>query len=79
MAGNRDLKFLKINRSDFQTFFHKFYSRFINGERHRTHYHLDKDPPVSRPVLNRESQDDKVIALPRVGGLHRKYVWEKAA
>ncbi len=45
----------------------------------RTHYHLDKDPPVSRPVLNRESQADKVIALPRVGGLHHKYVWEKAA
>ncbi len=33
MAGNRDLKSLKINRSDFQTFFHKFYSRFINAER----------------------------------------------
>ena len=32
MVGNRDLKFLKINRSDFQSFFHKFYSRFINGE-----------------------------------------------
>jgi len=33
MVGNRDLKFLKINRSDFQAFFQKFYSRFINGER----------------------------------------------
>jgi hypothetical protein len=33
----------------------------------------------SRPVLKRESQDDKVIALPRVGGLHHKYAWEKAA
>jgi putative transposase len=45
----------------------------------RTHYNLGKDPPESRPVLKRESQDDKVIALPRVGGLHHKYVWEKAA
>jgi len=45
----------------------------------RTHYHLDKDPPLGRPVLKRESDDDKVIALPRVGGLHRKYVWKKAA
>jgi transposase InsO family protein len=47
--------------------------------RDRTHYNLGKDPPVSRPVLKRESQDDKVIALPRVGGLHHKYVWKKAA
>jgi putative transposase len=45
----------------------------------RTHYHLDKDPPVSRPVQTKESDNDKVIALSRVGGLHHKYVWEKAA
>jgi putative transposase len=47
--------------------------------RDRTHYHLDKDPPISRPIQTKESDDDKVIALPRVGGLHHKYVWEKAA
>jgi transposase InsO family protein len=45
----------------------------------RTHYHLDKDPPLSRPVQTKESGDDKVIALPRVGGLHHKYIWEEAA
>jgi transposase InsO family protein len=45
----------------------------------RTHYHLDKDPPLSRPIQTQESDDDKVIALPRVGGLHHKYVWKKAA
>ena len=45
----------------------------------RTHYNLGKDPPFNRPVLKRESDDDKVIALPRVGGLHHKYVWKKAA
>jgi len=42
----------------------------------RTHYHLDKDPPLSRPVLKKESDDDKVIAVPRVGGLHHKYLWQ---
>jgi transposase InsO family protein len=47
--------------------------------RDRTHYNLDKDPPISRPIQNKESADDKVIALPRVGGLHHKYVWKKAA
>ena len=41
----------------------------------RTHYHLDKDPPLGRPVLKKESDDDKVISLPRVGGLHHKYIW----
>jgi len=45
----------------------------------RTHYNLGKDPPVSRPVQKRESDNDKVIALPRVGGLHHKYVWKEAA
>ena len=47
--------------------------------RDRTHYHLGKDPPVSRPVQNKGSGNDKVIALPRVGGLHHKYVWKEAA
>ena len=47
--------------------------------RDRTHYHLDKDPPVSRPVQTKKSDDDKVIALPRVGGLHHKYIWKQAA
>jgi putative transposase len=42
----------------------------------RTHYHLDKDPPLGRPVLKKESDNDGVIALPRVGGLHHKYLWQ---
>jgi transposase InsO family protein len=45
----------------------------------RTHYNLDKDPPSGRPVLQRQSDDDKVIALSRIGGLHHKYVWKDAA
>jgi transposase InsO family protein len=53
------------------------YVQYYNED--RTHYSLDKDPPSGRPVLNRNSDDDKVIALPRVGGLHHKYVWKKSA
>ncbi len=45
----------------------------------RTHYNLNKDSPKGRSVDKRKSPDDKVIALPRVGGLHHKYVWNKAA
>jgi putative transposase len=45
----------------------------------RTHYSLCKDPPIKRPIMERQSEDDKVIAIPRVGGLHHKYVWQSAA
>ncbi len=53
------------------------YIEYYNKD--RTHYSLDKDPPSGRPILKRNSDEDKVIALPRVGGLHHKYVWEKSA
>jgi transposase InsO family protein len=55
----------------------KEYVDYYNQD--RTHYNLGKDPPLTRPVLKRESDNDKVIALPRVGGLHHKYVWKEAA
>ncbi len=53
------------------------YVEYYNQD--RTHYHLDKDPPQIRPVQEKGSDIDKVIALPRVGGLHHKYVWKEAA
>ena len=45
----------------------------------RTHYSLNKDSPGHRSVLEKESDDDRVIALPRVCGLYHKYVWKKSA
>ena len=45
----------------------------------RTHYGLGKDTPVERPVQPRPAKGAKVIELPRVGGLHHRYEWEKAA
>jgi transposase InsO family protein len=53
------------------------YVEYYNKD--RTHYHLDKDPPLVRPVLKKESESDRVIALLRVGGLHHRYTWKKAA
>ena len=53
------------------------YVRYYNED--RTHYSLGKEPPSGRPVLERKSDKDRVIALPRVGGLHHKYVWKDAA
>ncbi len=53
------------------------YVEYYNED--RTHYSLGKDPPISRPVQEQESDEEKLVATPRIGGLHNKYVWEKAA
>jgi transposase InsO family protein len=46
------------------------YADYYN--RSRTHYSLDQDCPISRPV---QSVDDgnKIISIPQVGGLHHRY------
>jgi len=38
---------------------------------------LGKDTPVSRPVEQRPSDDSKIVALPRLGGLHHRYTWKE--
>ncbi|MBU0609733.1 MAG: transposase [Armatimonadetes bacterium] len=45
----------------------------------RTHCGLGKDTPSGRGVEARPSADAKVVALPRVAGLHHRYVWRDAA
>ncbi len=45
----------------------------------RTHLGLEKDAPITRSVTARPSSRAQVIALPRVGGLRRRYVWRQAA
>lgn len=45
----------------------------------RGHLGLDKDTPDSRAITPRPSPTAKVVALPRVGGLHHRYVWQEAA
>lgn len=45
----------------------------------RTHCGLEKDTPIERPVQHRPANGGKVIALSRVGGLHHRYKWKKAA
>ena len=40
---------------------------------------LGKDTPDGRPVTPRPSPTAKVVALPRVGGLHHRYEWREAA
>jgi len=47
--------------------------------RDRCHYGLDKDAPASRPIQDKPSGDARVIAFPRIGGLHHRYEWREAA
>jgi transposase InsO family protein len=50
-----------------------------------TYYHTERvhtvlrDSPNGRAVEARPSADTKVVGLPRVGGLHHRYVWKTAA
>jgi transposase InsO family protein len=45
----------------------------------RCHYGLGKDAPVSRSAQVRPSSDARVVAFPKVGGLHHRYEWRKAS
>ena len=47
--------------------------------RDRCHLGLDLDSPEHRPVESRASPDDELVAHPRVGGLHHRYSWRRAA
>ena len=45
----------------------------------RTHYSLGKETPSGRPIQCKPSDDAKVVALTRLGGLHHRYEWRVAA
>ncbi len=45
----------------------------------RTHLGLSKDSPRGRPVDPGPGEDGQIAALPRLGGLHHRYAWERAA
>jgi Integrase core domain len=45
----------------------------------RTHLGLGKETPLGRPVERQPELTSNVVGLPRVGGLHRRYAWRRAA
>ena len=49
------------------------YVRYYNED--RCHASNEKDAPVSRPVMAKPPPAAKVVALPRVGGVHHRYEW----
>lgn len=58
---------------------HILSSYFAYYHHDRTHYGLGKDTPFKRPVQTRPAKGGKVIELGRLGGLHHRYEWRKAA
>ena len=52
------------------------YVSYYNSERVHT---IIRDAPEGRAIEARPSPDAKVVGLPRVGGLHHRYVWQEAA
>jgi transposase InsO family protein len=45
----------------------------------RTHLGIVKETPSGRPVESQPSLSATIVSLPRVGGLHRRYSWRRAA
>jgi hypothetical protein len=43
------------------------------------HNSLGKDTPNRRSVETKPAADASLIALPRLGGLHHRYAWRRAA
>ena len=43
--------------------------------RDRCHLTLEKDAPEPRKVQPRPTASAKIVALPRVGGIHHRYQW----
>jgi transposase InsO family protein len=48
-------------------------------EEDRIHDSLDKDTPNRRPVEPKPATEARVVAQPRLGGLHHRYGWRAAA
>jgi len=55
----------------------KEYVTYYNED--RTHLTLEKDAPNIRPMTPQQSDDAHLVSLPRVGGLHHRYVWSEVA
>ncbi len=64
-----------FNEDHLRRLLHEYVS-YYNAE--RVHTRL-QDAPKHRPVQIRPSAKAMVVGLPRVGGLHHRYVWQEAA
>ena len=77
------LAFLRGRREQVIVFNEDHLRRLLRGyvtyyNKERVHTRL-RDAPVGRAVEARPSSSAKVVGLPRVGGLHHRYIWQEAA
>ena len=55
----------------------KDYVSYYHGD--RTHDGLNKDTPATCAVAPKPTESARLIANPRLGGLHHRYDWQQAA
>jgi transposase InsO family protein len=67
--------FIVLNERHLKRILTGYFNYYHND---RTHLSLGKDTPSGRPVQEKP-ENAKIIALPRLGGLHHRYEWREAA
>ncbi len=77
-TARRDLldHVIVLNAKHLQRLLAGFASYYLDD---RTHLSLEKDTPAVRVVEPKPHPATAVIALPRLGGLHHRYAWRRAA
>ena len=77
-TARRDLldHVIVLNEKHLQRLLAGFASDYLNN---RTHLSLKKETPAVRVVEPKPHPAAEVIALPRLGGLHHRYAWRRAA
>jgi hypothetical protein len=65
-----------LNEGHLKCLLSSYFEYYPSG---RTHLSLEKDAPVGRPLKYRPAGKCKIIELPRIGRLHHRYEWRKAA
>ena len=83
--AERWIKSLKTELLDHVVVMNEAHARRLIGDyvdyynEDRCHTTLEGDSPEHRPVQPRPPGEAEVVALPRVGGLHRRYEWRNVA
>ena len=65
-----------LNRAHLKRILTEYFAYYHDD---RTHLGLEKNTPNSRSVEPKPAGKYRMIALSRVGGLHHRYTWKKAA
>ena len=77
-TARRDLldHVIVLNEKHLQRLLAGFASYYLND---RTHLSLEKDAPAVRAVESKPHPAAEIIARPRLGGLHHRDAWRRAA